>query len=268
MIKKHWMSICLVLIFFTTAGIFYYFYPHTDTNSHLPIPSEISSVSTFDTKEKSGTSMIIDPSIRTGSTNTPTKTHSGFIFQKPNTDWKERDVTLNDGRTLHYVFGEGNPKEVAPKREDFKDGTSSEEYFHSGIVRSKTEKTLKDFLSNPMLVTALNKCGSLIKADPYSQSDIERNFPNSLSTTDFSLESILSVDLETGRKSIDWSRFDPLNVLFQIRNYTLSGNRENLLASQCLSGNEIADFDLLMDQFLAVGNSFINDSPENREEVF
>ncbi len=34
-------------------------------------------------------------------------------FQKPNTEWKNRDVTLADGRVVTYRFGEGNPKEVA-----------------------------------------------------------------------------------------------------------------------------------------------------------
>ena len=34
------------------------------------------------------------------------------VFRKPNIEWKTRQVALNDGRTLTYVFGEGNPKEV------------------------------------------------------------------------------------------------------------------------------------------------------------
>ena len=39
-------------------------------------------------------------------------------FHTPNLEWKSRDVTLADGRTLHYVFGEGNPKEVGLTEEE------------------------------------------------------------------------------------------------------------------------------------------------------
>jgi hypothetical protein len=38
---------------------------------------------------------------------------TGFVFHAPNTEWKARTITLNDGRVVTYRFGEGNPEEVA-----------------------------------------------------------------------------------------------------------------------------------------------------------
>lgn len=48
----------------------------------------------------------------TSSGNTQVVNSGVTDFHTPNLEWKSRDVTLADGRTLHYVFGEGNPKEV------------------------------------------------------------------------------------------------------------------------------------------------------------
>lgn len=70
----------------------------------------------------SGMTILPESPPKNQNTITQTGTSSGTIqvvnsgvtdFRTPNLEWKSRDITLADGRTLHYVFGEGNPKEVA-----------------------------------------------------------------------------------------------------------------------------------------------------------
>lgn len=184
-----------------------------------------------------------------------------LVFRMPNTEWKTRTLS-----GITYEFGKGNPKEVVPKLKDY--NIPEQDYFHDEIVRPRTELLLAQFLSNPMLVTTINKCGALIQPNPHSQSQVERNFPNSLFTADFSIQNILYIDPVSGRKYLEWERLDALgSAIFQVRNFTPTGDRENFLANQCLSSNEISEFDLLMDQYLSIGNSAANDSPENRKEV-
>ena len=47
------------------------------------------------------------------STQERTTTAARRYFRPPNTEWKTRTITLDDGRTLTYEFGKGNPREVA-----------------------------------------------------------------------------------------------------------------------------------------------------------
>ena len=88
---------------------------------------------------------------------------TNLVFHQPNTEWKTRTITLDDGRRITYEFGKGNPREVMPKLSDYT--LPEQDYFHDAIVRPKTEKLLKEFLSNPILVTVMNKCGHLIVPD-------------------------------------------------------------------------------------------------------
>jgi hypothetical protein len=43
------------------------------------------------------------------------------IFHQPNTEWKTRTITLDDGRTLTYEFGKGNPVGTNPLNQEEKE---------------------------------------------------------------------------------------------------------------------------------------------------
>ncbi|MFZ4461776.1 MAG: hypothetical protein ACOYN2_04580 [Patescibacteria group bacterium] len=87
-------------------------------------------------------------------------------------------------------------------------------------------------------------------------------------TADFSVENILTVNLINGHKVIDWTKIDPLADMFaQIRNYTITGSKVDLLAKQCLVPDDIPAFDILVNQFNAIGNSACNCDESNRKEV-
>jgi hypothetical protein len=61
-----------------------------------------------DINTKWGPSQFASGSSHSGSTDS-----GATVFQMPKTEWRSRSVTLNDGRTLYYEFGKGNPVGVA-----------------------------------------------------------------------------------------------------------------------------------------------------------
>ncbi|MFZ4461775.1 MAG: hypothetical protein ACOYN2_04575 [Patescibacteria group bacterium] len=141
------------------------------------------------------------------------------VFKTPNIEWKSRDVTLKDGRTVNYVFGEGDPKEVIPKLKDLHGWEGGDGYFQSETVRPKTEQLLAQFLSNPTLPLVMNRCGLLTKPGLYT-SGLEAGLPYTIYTTDFSMENMISIDPETGKKTLERHKFSFIgNVFNQIRTY-------------------------------------------------
>lgn len=191
------------------------------------------------------------------------------VFKKPNTEWKARTLS-----GITYVFGEGNPKEVAPKLSDYK--YPNQDYFHDAIVRPKTEKRLKEFLENPVLITVMNKCGSLLQAesDP-NFSNLLRNLPISLYTIDLSMENTLLIDPITGRKVINGVLLNDISRIFsQIQSgkyqhqLSMSSIPGPPLMNDCLLKDEILAFEELMRQLSAIDSSYFNESEENKQEVF
>lgn len=195
-----------------------------------------------------------------------------MVFRKPNTEWASRYVTLNDRRTFHYVFGEGDPKEVMVKLEDLDGYMRQSGYIDDKTVRPRTEKLLKEFLSNPMLPIVLNKCGPLMNPDVSMEDGdvLEMGLPGTLFNTDFSMEEILTVDPITGRKVINANKFNFLgNALGKIHAswYANFHTPADPLQNRCLEGEEISRMDQLVNQYGAVQESWYNGSPENRKEI-
>ena len=192
-------------------------------------------------------------------------TNSGvMVFQMPNTEWKTRTLS-----GITYVFGEGDPKEVQPKFENFQ-GWDTNGYIDSTTVRPKVEILLAQFLSNPMLVNVINKCGPLTTPGSTS-SPLAMGLPWVLFTTDFSMERMITINPSTGQKELDIEKWGLFGIVFsEIRDYeypSITKKRVNFLADQCLSGNEIADFDSLVEQYNTIQHSWYNGSSENRKEV-
>lgn len=118
------------------------------------------------------------------------------LFQKPNTEWKSR--TING---ITYVFGEGNPAEVAKKREDLRDF----EYY----VNPETEIALKKLLEDDNLTFVMQKCGDIIDwNNEQVKSDWEK-FPDNLD-----METMLIIDPETGRKEVNQIYINVIEPLF------------------------------------------------------
>ena len=264
--QKHIISISLVAVF----AIFGYFAVQNYTPSQsdgVKIYTisqsgiETDTLKRLETVANSGTQWGMSPF---GSGKPLIEEEKKPEFKKPNTEWKTRTLS-----GITYVFGEGNPKSVHEKFETFQ-GWDQNGYIDSNTVRPKVEILLVQFLANPMLVTVINKCGSLTTPGNTS-SPLAMGLPGVLFTTDFSMEGMLTIDPSTGRKQLDQEKFNLFGIVFsQIRDQEEGYTKKRLvnkLANECLSENEIVSYDHLVDQYNAIQHSWYNGSAENRKEV-
>lgn len=136
-------------------------------------------------------------------------------FIKPNTDWKSRQITLKDGRTITYEFGKGNPSEVAQLSEEEKN-IYKKCYFNTvvyamdcppdsqgrgqGYVTSDLEKDLMMLLSSPLWQSVLMKCEQQFRSSEISVLDFEANYDRVLFGEYISMEKLLIIDDRDGRK--------------------------------------------------------------------
>jgi hypothetical protein len=267
LIQKHIISISVVALLAIVVG---YFVVQNNTSSisdRVNINTisqsgrETDTLKRLETVAHSGTGWGVSPF---GSGKPLTEGEMKPEFKKPNTEWKTRTLS-----GITYEFGKGNPKEVHPKFENFQ-GWDSNGYYQDETVRPKVETLLVEFLSNPILVTVINKCGSLATPGNTS-SPLAMRLPGVLFMTDFSIEGMFTINPSTGRKQLDQEKFNLFGIVFsQIRDQEEGYTKKRLvnkLANECLSENEIVNYDQLVDQYNAINNSWMNSSPENRKEI-
>lgn len=152
-------------------------------------------------------------------------------FVKPNTEWKTRTIS-----GIAYVFGEGNPREVALSQTQLRDiskkcGTVSdpnnEGYLckeGDGYVTPEVENYLKAALSDPNWEMLLTRCEENLRYDefpPYQQPP--SLYPNQSGIISFSIVAhtdFLDINKwiiidENGRKSFDfWRVYALQNFLY------------------------------------------------------
>jgi hypothetical protein len=194
---------------------------------------DMDSLARLDTYAKSGTSWGMSPF----GSGAPLTEEPASKFKKPSTEWKTR--TING---ITYGFGDGNPREVATKREDY---ASDFDFLHDSVVTADTEKNLLTFLSNPTLTNVFNKCSSIIRSDALYDVDA------------FDLERVLFIDGATGRKKLDERRLANMGTEFSgLQTLNITGNA--VVAEQCLNQSEIKDLNVLVSQYNAVFESYTN----------
>lgn len=138
-------------------------------------------------------------------------------FRPPNTEWKTRTITLDDGRTLTYEFGKGNPVALGDtiekiqrenreclllERDDIKDVNAIPRMCREGMngyVTPEVELALKEVLSDPRWDAIRNLCASSYQKSPYyNEIRPYLNTPDGLDISNF-----LIIDTKTGRKELD-----------------------------------------------------------------
>lgn len=92
----------------------------------------------------------------------PEKTVSKLVFQKPNTEWKTRTLS-----GITYVFGEGNPKEVAVPMDKIQDFFHCKPPYTIGnegycpersYLTPEVEEALKNMLESPLWGEVASNC--------------------------------------------------------------------------------------------------------------
>jgi hypothetical protein len=134
------------------------------------------------------------------------------VFKKPNTEWKTRTLS-----GITYVFGEGNPKEVALDRRGIQDAYNkcssgneqkfSEKGFCSWqgfqYMSPEVEKHLFMALSDPNWIKLAIECNNTFKwADQYQPNPEYYNFDHVFSPGFLNIENFIQIDPITGWKQL------------------------------------------------------------------
>lgn len=187
-------------------------------------------------------------------------------FNMPDTSWPERKIKFK-GKIITYKFGEGNPYEVALKPEDY----NGSKGVYEDYVTPEAEKNLYEFLSNPLLKKVIDKCESTMGRDAVDLSvPLIRNFGAVLDDKEISMEKMLKIDKETGRKYIDNDRVIALSGSLYRLDDSLAGGQSKKLKYQCLNFYDLPDFENLHQQYSKFEISYTNgpigyygDDPKN-----
>jgi hypothetical protein len=193
--------------------------------------------------------------IDTGATNSA---QTGFVFHAPNTEWKARTITLNDGRVVTYRFGEGNPEEVETSSEALNQlcvlNENIQNLFDQGDcamslagnptsahVSKEVEAYLFKALSDPNWGKLANECkASFDYADRTFHRDQLAKSDILFSEGYLNLDSFISVNKVSGRKVLNHQKIRQIIDLLEFA--TLQGGPHNTVAIKNPNGDCVDRF--------------------------
>ncbi len=166
-------------------------------------------------------------------------TSSGNIkkleFVKPNTEWKTRTLS-----GITYVFGEGNPKEVAldvnQLEKYFQNIAPQNDYGDYGYVTMEVEKLLFELLSHPSLPLFI-ECFPRDSIPSSTESSQYLNFFDMVRPGFFDLDSFLFVDQHTGRKELNTAKLISLVWFLRDQAYPVESSENTQVADSCKQKN-------------------------------
>jgi hypothetical protein len=222
--QKFYLSFSLLVLFLGYASFIGMSYKKEQLSQQVitdvPVLSSGNTSSTGITLSASG-------SHQSGSVS-PSSTGTANKFKKPNTEWKSRTLS-----GITYVFGEGNPKEVALDINEIKELIRQCEITpgnqdricregSAGYVTPELEIALQNILYSSLWDTLINECGDLSDNPKYSE--FVEKITHSRNINDY-----LSIDQSTGRKELDTVHIN--NILNSIEDVgstsdsAMNGNR-------------------------------------------
>jgi len=234
--KGIFMGICILAVIGYLASVILTEEESAPASSVSVISSETrnsTSTSAILTKEEStlassGTETKLPPCnlVNPFSGATDCKKEEKAKFVKPNTEWKMRTLNIN-GRWLTYEFGKGNPASVDLKESELK-GCSFQEAGApyctdngDGYVDATLEKALIDLFNLPNWNQIITNCQQQFldtdnRKPPFradTQDEINFSVLQNLSSY-ISMEDIIVVNPETGRKNISRAGYQKLMNIF------------------------------------------------------
>lgn len=159
---------------------------------------ETDSIKRLKTYSESGTAWNMSPF----GSGKPLEEEKKPVFKKPNTEWKTRTLS-----GITYVFGEGNPKEVALTvsriQQEFREceitpGSLSRMCHEGkyGYISPEIEHALKKILESPLWEDYVTHCSSEYLDNP-------RFTQNILNQDKFDINHLMILDTSTGRKELE-----------------------------------------------------------------
>lgn len=171
----------------------------------------------------------------------------GFVM--PNADWPTRTQNFN-GKAITYVFGQGNPAEVALNPDQYRGDGHWQDY-----VTPATEAYLKAFLTDPNLKIFIDRCGHKMGLDQdHSIADFDMT-----KGEDLDINKLLLIDPLTGRKQLANDRVFAISQVLASASHQLDGES---VSWSCLNGRELEGFNHLHDTFDKMTESYLNQSTD------
>lgn len=213
------------------------------TISHEGTGIETDSLKRLETLSKSGSNWGMSP-FGSGKPLTEEEKELEATSKHPNTEWPTRTIS-----GVTYVFGEGNPKEVAIPKEGMND------YWKNGgkaYMNPVAEKIMQSIIEDESKNLIFEQCVSVLDAGNYDKNIGWRPFETELHMAD-----ILYIDSETGRKEFDlkniaWIR----DMINQLQN-PIDNNGTEFLWQKCLSERQFYDsFSPLMRKLLELDANY------------
>ncbi|MFZ4461881.1 MAG: hypothetical protein ACOYN2_05180 [Patescibacteria group bacterium] len=187
-----------------------------------------------------------------------------LVFRTPNTQWKSRNITLKDGRTLNYVFGGGNPvgaESFSNEEKSAYDSCIGDAHPNSlicpasGYVTSDIEKSLSTLLSSPSWNILLT-CEQDFRSMDTNVGMNDLHYADVMKNGFFDIENWMLVDQVTGRKEI-YFRFNQVKNWFISNIYNHSPNLQKPTLKKCFLENGGMS---LLRQFLILENKLYTPS--------
>ena len=147
-----------------------------------------------------------------------------YAFIPVSTQWATHRVRLHDGREFVYVFGQGNPTELALNPDDLKSCSYQEAGGPdcmdngAGYVTAELEAKLLSVLSSPDWIELVKRCEPVFRSldrTPKASSGGDQIDMNTLIELGgyISLSDILTVNPGTGRKNLSEEGYKKLSAL-------------------------------------------------------
>lgn len=181
-----------------------------------------------------------------------------YIIPQIYTDssWETKTIYGKDGNPITYVFGEGNPKEVALSDEEFKklpEKVLEERVAFLTYMTPEAENAMKEFLDNPDLPYVIEKCYK--ELNWYGTDNFRPKFPHN-----FSMEYIMYIDPITKRKEFRQDFINGIGNLFSMNTH-LYDNRSN-----CLDASEYHIIEDIKNKTF-INQNYIVREPEGNEQI-
>ena len=223
-IQKYILGITLIGL--TLIGGYIFFYKMS-TPEHTPVTlsrevktaqASLDTIERLRTYSGARTDWGVSP-FGSGAPLIDTETTPRLVFHKPNTEWKTRTLSR-----ITYVFGEGNPREVAVTKDKIEDFYACrapyENRLREGVcpetqyVTREVEYALLSLLKNPIWENVVGECRESFRATGgIKDFDLLLASGNSLD-----INVLLIINIE-GRKALAWSHIYNLTKILDPEPY-------------------------------------------------
>lgn len=184
----------------------------------------------------------------------PPSAQTHLTFRAPNIEWKARTITLDDGRTLIYEFGKGNPIGADPLSsmevnsyascDETSEltidicGKMGEEVF--GYVTPDVENSVMKLISNPIWERVLMNCEANFRryeSDGIWGTTGERTYDQVFYGGGLDIENMFSINRTSGRKELKISDLRQWFTNVYRQGTPTNSARDILSINNCLSQN-------------------------------